>query len=49
MYAVMGGVETGGIQPERCEIKTPAARADGTVNFIFSDPDKNGWELIANG
>ena len=24
-------------------------RADGTVNFIFSDPDKNWWELTANG
>jgi hypothetical protein len=23
--------------------------ADGTVNFTFSDPDKNGWELTANG
>jgi len=23
--------------------------ADGTVNFIFSDPDKNWWELTANG
>lgn len=22
---------------------------DGTVNFIFSDPDKNWWELTANG
>jgi catechol 2,3-dioxygenase-like lactoylglutathione lyase family enzyme len=24
-------------------------RADGKVNFIFSDPDKNWWELTANG
>ena len=23
-------------------------RSDGTVNFIFSDPDKNWWELTAN-
>ena len=24
-------------------------RADGKVNFIFSDPDKNWWEITANG
>jgi catechol 2,3-dioxygenase-like lactoylglutathione lyase family enzyme len=24
-------------------------RTDGTVNFIFSDLDKNWWELTANG
>jgi len=28
---------------------TDIDRADGTVNFIFSDPDKNWWELTANG
>jgi hypothetical protein len=28
---------------------TDIYRADGTVNFIFSDPDKNGWKLTANG
>jgi catechol 2,3-dioxygenase-like lactoylglutathione lyase family enzyme len=28
---------------------TDIHRADGTVNFIFSDPDKNWWELTANG
>jgi catechol 2,3-dioxygenase-like lactoylglutathione lyase family enzyme len=28
---------------------TDIARANGTVNFIFSDPDKNWWELTANG
>ena len=28
---------------------TDISRADGTVNFIFSDPDKNWWELTANG
>ena len=28
---------------------TDIDRADGTVNFIFSDPDKNWWELTAKG
>ncbi len=28
---------------------TDIDRADGTVNFIFSDLDKNWWELTANG
>ncbi len=28
---------------------TEIDRADGTVNFIFSDLDKNWWELTANG
>jgi hypothetical protein len=28
---------------------TDIGHADGTVNFIFSDPDKNWWELTANG
>jgi catechol 2,3-dioxygenase-like lactoylglutathione lyase family enzyme len=28
---------------------TDIDRADGAVNFIFSDPDKNWWELTANG
>ena len=27
---------------------TDIDRAEGTVNFIFSDPDKNWWELTAN-
>jgi hypothetical protein len=28
---------------------TDIDRADGTVNFIFSDPEKNWWKLTANG